>query len=290
MAGLLSIISAFFYALNMVIARVGLKEMDSFSGGVISMCFSLAGSVVAFAVVMPTHTISARAVIFFALAGISGPCLGRLLLYVGINRLGSAIASSLYAIKPLFSALAAVALLGEKITPGIGIGTLIIIIGLIVIGSADNNSQIMAVWSKKDLIFPVLAGAFYAMAQIFRKLGLIADAELVLGLLIQNVTALFFPLAVAVFQKKKKTGRAWNSRRGWQIFGLAGLCSMVGQFCLLAALNLGKVVIVAPLSTISPLFVLLMVGLFLKGTELINWKINTGALIILSATVLLTLI
>lgn len=289
MAALLAIVSSFAYALTMVIARVGLRKSDSFSGSLVSVCFSLAGALVAFAVFMPIHSISIRSIVFFAAAGISGPCVGRLLLYAGINRVGSAVASSVYSVKPLFAALAAVLLLGEKITAPIGIGTLMIVVGLVIISSTKGNGQTTTSLSKKDLIFPLLAGASYGLAQVLRKLGLLVNAEPVLGLLIQNFAAISFTLAIANLQKGQKKVRAWSSLRGWAIFGSAGICSAIGQLCVFAALNIGDVVIVVPLTTISPLFVLLMAALFLRDIERITWKIGLGTCCILAAAILLAL-
>ena len=289
MAALLAISSSFFYALTMIIARFGLNETDSFSGGLISMFFSLIGALIVFAVVMPIHAIESRAILFFVAAGISGPCIARLLLYVGINRLGSAITSSVYSVKPLFAALAAVMLLGEKITLSVSIGTLFIIAGLVIISSAKGDGRTTGSWSKTDLIFPILAGAGYGLAHVLRKLGLLINPEPVLGLLIQNIAALSFPLLIASVQKSKKKIRAWSTLRGWVIFGLAGISASIGQICVLVALNMGNVVIVAPLATISPLFVLLMAALFLRDIERITWKIGLGTCCILVAAVLLSL-
>lgn len=288
MAALLAISSSFFYALMMIISRFGLKETDSFSGGLISMFFSLIVALVVFAVVMPIHAIDMRAILFFVAAGISGPCIARLLLYAGINRLGSAITSSVYSVKPLFAALIAVMLLGEKITLTIGIGTLFIIAGLVIISSTKSDAQTTGSWSKIDLIFPLLAGAGYGLAAVLRKLGLLITPEPVVGLLVQNIAALSFPLIIASVQKSHKK-RAWSTLRGWVIFGLAGIASSIGQICVLVALNIGNVVIVAPLATISPLFVLLMAALFLSNMERITWKIGLGTGCILVAATLLSL-
>lgn len=288
MAALLAISSSFFYALMMIISRFGLKEADSFSGGLISMFFSLIVALVVFAVVMPIHAIDIQAILFFVAAGISGPCVARLLLYAGINRLGSAITSSVYSVKPLFAALIAVKLLGEKITLTIGIGTLFIIAGLVIISSTKSDAQTTGSWSKIDLIFPLLAGAGYGLAAVLRKLGLLITPEPVVGLLVQNIAALSFPLIIASVQKSQKK-RAWSTLRGWVIFGLAGIASSIGQICVLVALNIGNVVIVAPLATISPLFVLLMAALFLSDMERITWKIGLGTCCILVAATLLSL-
>ncbi|MCF8094414.1 MAG: DMT family transporter [Desulfobacteraceae bacterium] len=287
MAALLAIIASFFYGLHMVVVRIGLKDMNVFSGGVISMVVSFIGALVLLVFFPPVNSISPLSVFFFALAGFSGPCLGRLLLYLGINRVGSAIASSLYSVKPLFAALVAIAFLGEKITTVIGIGTLIIIIGLIIISSNNHHSDSDIDFSKKDLIFPILAGASYGISHIFRKSGLGINAEPILGLLVQNIAALSFPLFITFWQNHHSTA-AWKSLRGWTIFSLAGICAMLGQLCLFWALNTGEVVIVAPLSTISPIFVLLIAALFLKGLEHVTWKLGMGASFLLAGAILLT--
>ena len=107
MSAALAIFSAFLYAVSMVFARVGLKSGNSFAGGVISMGFSFAGSLIIFFYI-PIERFAGWAVLFFMLAGLSGPCLGRFMLFVGINRVGSSVASTIYAVKPMFSAAARV--------------------------------------------------------------------------------------------------------------------------------------------------------------------------------------
>ncbi len=144
-------------------------------------------------------------------------------------------------------------------------------------------------WSKKDLIFPVMAGAAYGLSHVFRKIGLNTNNEPILGLAIQNLAAVSFPL-LFVFLRKGRGRGAWNNKRGWVIFALAGLLSIGGQTCLFYALSMGEVVVVSPLSAISPLFVLLIAVIFLGKLEVVTWKIILGAISIVIATVLLALL
>jgi len=102
----------------MITAQIGLKDTDTFSGALISMIFSFIGSLFLFICYVPLSHFANWALIYFIIAGLSGPCIGRFLLYIGINRVGSSIASTLYSIKPLFSAIAAVLILGENLTTG----------------------------------------------------------------------------------------------------------------------------------------------------------------------------
>ena len=289
MAALLAISASFFYALGMVVARIGLRSIDTFSGGLISMGFSLAGALLLFFLFWPIHAIAVKTVVCFALAGIIGPCLGRLLLYLGIHRVGSSIAAPLYSIKPLFSAMAAVAILGERINLGIGAGTLIMVIGVAIISSEEAGGEGEKKWSRKDLVFPVMAGAAYGLSHVFRKIGLNINNEPILGLAIQNLAAVSFPLIYVSLRKETDRG-SWKDKRGWFFFGLAGILSVGGQICLFYALSMGEVVIVSPLSAISPLFVLFLAVIFLRKLEVVTWKIVWGAVSIVIGTVLLTVL
>jgi len=290
MSPLLALTSSLFYALSMVVARVGLVTMDTFSGGLISMGFSLIGALILLLFYLPIQGIALQAVICFAAAGILGPCIGRLMLYLGINRLGSSITASLYASKPLFAAITAVALLGERVTPSIVAGTLLIIAGLAFIGSKDSGGGAVMKWSRKDLVFPILAGAAYGFAQIFRKIGLNITNEPVFGTAIQGMAAFSFPALFVSLGKKRPDRAAWKSRRGWMIFGLAGICSVIGQISLFYALSGGVVVIVSPLSSTSQFFVLILAAVFLRKSETITWRIVLGAILIAGASALLALV
>jgi uncharacterized membrane protein len=53
MAPALAIISAFFYGVSMVLARIGLRTMDAFSGVLISIGFSFIASLVLFLYYVP---------------------------------------------------------------------------------------------------------------------------------------------------------------------------------------------------------------------------------------------
>jgi len=198
----------------MVFARVGLKSGESFAGGVISMGFSFVGSLVILFFVPLSH-FTGWAVLFFMLAGVVGPCLGRFLLFAGINRVGSSIASIVYAIKPLFSAIAAVFILGESLTVIIAFATLVMIAGLAVVGSETSGGQIERSWSKKDLIFPLMAGAAYGFCHILRKIGLNITPDPLMGVVAQNVAAISFSVTLMLVKKTSKQRHGKTSTPGF---------------------------------------------------------------------------
>lgn len=269
----------------MVLAQVGLKSGDSFAGSVISISFAFVGSMVIF-VQVPFSHFNSRAVLFFMLAGVVGPCLGRFLLFTGIKRVGSAIASTVYAIKPLFSTIAAVLILGENLTGIIAFATLVMIGGLAIVGSEKSGGQIERSWSKKDLVFPLMAGAAYGFSHILRKTGLNISPDPMMGVVAQNAAAISFSVILTLVKKDKQSA-TWKNRNAWFFFGLSGIMSILGQLSIFHALNQGMVVVVSPLSTISPLFVIILAALFLRKMEKITFKIVLGALLIVGATALL---
>jgi len=287
MAAMLAIISALLYSFAMISAQIGLKDTDTFSGALISMVFSFIGSLFIFIYFVPISHFASWALIYFFIAGLSGPCLGRFLLFIGINRVGSSIASTLYSIKPLFSAIAAVLILGENLTTAIAVATLIMVVGLAIVSFEESGKKIESSWSKKDLIFPVMAGAAYGLSHVFRKIGLNINHDPLMGVVVQNVAALSFSSILAVFKKNQQQVSV-NRRKAWIAFGLSGIFSVSGQLAMFFGLNVGSVIIVSPLSAISPLFIIVTAGIFLRKVERITWRIVLGAVLIIGGTFILS--
>ena len=287
MAATLAILAAFLYGISMIMAQIGLKDTDTFSGVLISMIFSFLGSLFLFIFYVPISQFASWALLSFFIAGLSGPCLGRFLLFIGINRVGSSIASTLYSIKPLFSAVAAVLILSENLTTAIAAATVIMVAGLVIISFEESGIKIESSWSKKDLIFPIMAGGAYGLSHVFRKIGLNINHDPLMGVVVQNVAALSFSATMA-FVRKNHQQVNLNHRKAWVVFGLSGIFSVLGQLATFHALNIGSVIIVSPLSAISPLFVIIIAGIFLRKVERVTWKIVLGAVLIIGGTFMLS--
>jgi len=285
----LAIGSAFFYGLSNVISRVGLRGSNTISGVLITQISSTAAALAICLFTVPLdHLASWTAIMYFAIAGALGPLIARFLLYTGIDRVGASIATPAYETKPLFSVLAAMIILGEEFTISVGVGMVLITLGAVIIGSEESGGQIEKKWSRKDLVFPFVAGACYGIAHIFRKLGLNLIPDPILGATVQNVTAItFFPLLALAQRNRQRV--SLKSKQAWLAFSLSGLSSITGQLFLFGALNSGKVVIVSPLSSTSALFVLILVALFLRKIERVTWKIVLGVLTIIGGTTILAL-
>jgi drug/metabolite transporter (DMT)-like permease len=255
---------------------------------VISLLSLLGTSIVISLIIVPINQFANRAALYFIAAGVMGPLIAQFLLLVGIHRVGASIALPLHGTRPLFSAIAAVTILGESLTPSITLGILLIILGAAAISLEESGGPIEKKLSRKDLIFPVTAAALFGTAHVLRKLGLSVMPSPIIGVTLQNAAALaFLPLLTLAQRNRQRV--IWNAKRAWFIFGLAGLSIFISQLTMFYALDLGQVVIVSPLISLSPLFVLVLVGIFLRKLERLTWKIVMGAALIVGGAAMLTL-
>jgi len=102
-----------------------------------------------------------------------------------------------------------------------------------------------------------------------------------------NVTAAL--IAYTVFLVATRQTALMRCRgRSLVYFMLAGVAENVGVFLLLEGLSLGTVSVVAPLASVSPIFVLAMSFVFLRGLDILNRRIVLGTLLIVSGVYLIT--
>jgi DME family drug/metabolite transporter len=71
-------------------------------------------------------------------------------------------------------------------------------------------------------------------------------------------------------------------------FVAAGVAENLSVLLLIVALTAGSVSVVAPLSSVSPIFVLVLSFFFLRGIELLNARIVAGTVLIVAGVYLLT--
>lgn len=289
MAEILAISASFFWGLSYVLTRVGLRGSNPFTAVLITAICSLFVSLLISFFIVPLDLFIQPAVIYYIAAGFLGPCISRFLLYVGIDRVGASIAVPLFEIKPLFAAIAAVVILQERLIPSIALGTILIILGVVTISLEVSSGQIEKRWSKRDLLFPILAGACFGVVHVLRKMGLNDVPEPIVGLTMQNASALgFFPMLL--LGQRGRQRMLITNKTAWIFFTLSGVSMTIAQLCNFSALNQGQVVIVSPLSSLSPFFVLLQVRVFLKELEKVTWRIILGSILIVGGTAALTLL
>jgi drug/metabolite transporter, DME family len=224
---------------------------------------------------------SPAGIAYFALAGLIGTVAGRLLRFMSIETVGASITAALVNLSPLVSTVLAIVFLGERVTATILIGTLVIVVGTTLLSSSGRGFAVRP----GKLVLPLLSAVCFGVVAVLRKVGLGGMAPLP-GFAV-NVTAAF--VAFTAFLIASRQTRAMACR-GWSLvyFAVAGVAENVGVFMIVLGLSLGTVSVVAPLASVSPIFVLVLSFFFLRGLEILTTRIVIGTLMIVIGVWLLT--
>lgn len=217
----------------------------------------------------------------FAAAGLIGTVGGRLLRFIGIETVGASITAALMNLSPLVSSALAIALLGEQVTAPILIGTLVIVAGTTLLSSGGRRTGVRP----RLLVIPLLSAVCFGVVAVLRKIGL-AGMEPIPGFAV-NVTAALIAFT-AFLVASRQTGAMRCRRESLLYFVAAGVAENLSVFLIVAALTVGSVSVVAPLASVSPIFVLVLSFFFLRGIELLNARIVVGTVLIVAGVYLIT--
>lgn len=222
----------------------------------------------------------------FLASGVVGSGLGRLVMYIGIDRVGASVNTAVINTRPLFAAILAIALLGEPFSGMLGLGILTIIIGIGIL-SISRGGDIRG-WHWWELAFPVAAAIAFAVGNVLRRFGFVATESGVLGAMVVNEFAAAGTLGGYVLATRGRKILA-VSRRTYGIFILGGMLDGTGVLLLFAALSLGPVVIVDPLTATSQLFAAVFSIVLLRQVERVTPGVIVGAILVLLGVVLVTI-
>ncbi len=283
-AELFALANAFFFALHNLFTKKGL----AYSNPPTAVLTSLAVNVVvlwAFSLAfLPIHLLTLSGALLFVLVGLFQPGLTRLLTYKSIETVGVAITDPLRATTPLFSAFLAILLLGEQMTLPIFSATILVVAGITVLSLRRETGKRIHL---RYIFYPLLASFLAGSSQILRKFGLEAMPHPVLAAAVTASSSLVV-VSLTLWITNRNRDVLMLGRRCLPFYLAAGLAISLGMVSIYYALDMGKVVVVIPISSTAPLFTLLFTVFFLKGVERVTLKIVLGATLIIAGVVLLT--
>jgi uncharacterized membrane protein len=224
---------------------------------------------------------SPAGVAYFALAGLIGTVAGRLFRFMSIEAVGASTAAAVVNLSPLMSTLLAIVFLAERVTAPVLAGTIVIILGTTLLSSTGRRFTVRP----GKLVLPLLAAACFGVVAVLRKVGLGGMAPLP-GFAV-NVTAAFVAFT-AFLIATRQTGAMACRGRSLLYFVAAGVAENLSVYLIVLALSLGTVSVVAPLASVSPIFVLVLSFFFLRGLEILTARIVIGTLMIVAGVWLLT--
>src|SRR5215813_9980313 len=122
--------NAFLFALHNLFSKKALRYSNPATAVISSLLINIIFLWGVSFLFVPLSSLTSASLLIFVVVGLFQPGLTRLLTYKGIDTLGVAITDPIRATTPVFSAIMAIAFLGEKLTPAIVAATLMIIAGI----------------------------------------------------------------------------------------------------------------------------------------------------------------
>ena len=280
-----ALFSAFCFALHNVLIKKGLRYSTTATALITSLAINMVllwGVSIFF---VPLGFLARSGILIFVIVGLFQPCLTRFLTYRGIETLGVAITSPIRATTPMFSALLAVLLLGERMTLPILCAILLIIAGITLLSHRVGPiREIRFLY----ILYPLLASLLGAFSQILRKFGLGAIPHPFLAAAVTASSSLVVTLLTLWISGKRKESLLLT-KECLPFYLPAGVAVSLAMVSVYYALSLGKVTVVIPISSTGPLFALTLSALFLRDVERITIQIVIGVCLIIAGVLLITM-
>lgn len=286
MSEVLALSAALWFAGSHILIRRGLAHADPVTGSVVSVALSLVMLWALALLFVPPRSFLTPVVWYFAVSGIFAPGIGRLLVYVGISRIGVARSVPISSSSPVVSSLLAVVLIGEDWPIQNIVGTLLVVSGVIIVISRTRGESIA--WRRIDIIFPLMAALAFAMASNLRKLGFEIENLPLMASTVNVTTGFLFMTGMGVWQKGPAIMQF--SRRAFWWFAAAGVCNTLGLLFNFYALSSGKLVVVEPLLATAPVLTVFLAAIFLKDLEAVTARVVIGATCTVVGTILVFLL
>lgn len=224
----------------------------------------------------------------FVFAGVVGTALGRITIFVGVDKVGASLNSAILSTRPLFATAIALVWLGEPLGPVTGLGIVVLVAGLSMLAVSRGGD--LEGWQPRDLLWPLAAAATFAVANVTRRYGMLETPISALEAVAINETAgLLALLAYVVVARDRDVFD--RPRESYRYFAVSGILTTVAMLSLMAALGLegGRIAVVDPLVATAPLFTLLFAAALLRDLERVTRGVVAGAALVVVGAVLITL-
>ena len=223
----------------------------------------------------------------FAFAGVIGTALGRITIFVGVDKVGASLNSTILSTRPLFATLIALVWLGEPLGPVTGVGIVVLVAGLSLLTVSKGGD--LSGWHPRELLWPIAAAATFAVANVTRRYGMLESPVSALEAVAINETAGLIALVAYVVATDGRDVLE-RPRESYRYFVGSGLLTTVAMLSLMAALGLeaGRIAIVDPLVATAPLFTLLFAAVLLRDLERVTRGVVAGAALVVVGAALIT--
>ena len=280
---LFAIGSAFFAGITAILAKIGVKNVNSNVATAIRTVVIL---IFSWIMVLITNSyqeiafVDGETLIFLILSGIatglSWLCYYRALQIGDVNKVVAIDKSSI-----VLTIILAFIILDEKITFIKFISIIIIVIGTYLMIDKKNEAEYKK--NRRCLMFALLSAIFASLTSILAKIG-INNINSNLGTAIRTIIVLIMAWIVVFVTKSNKEIKKID-KRSLKFIILSGITTGLSWLCYYRALQDGYASVVVPLDKFSIVFTVVFSYIFLK--EKLNKKAFLGFLLIILGTLCL---
>lgn len=276
--------SAFFAGITSILAKVGVKEVDSHVATAIRTIIVLIFSWIMVFVIGSQSTIvniDGKTFLFLILSGLSTGgswlCYFKALQLGDVNKVVPIDKSS-----TILTMVLAFIFLNEKITINMIIGMIGIAVGTYLMIQKKQGVE-KIVKGKAWLIYALLSALFASLTSILGKFG-VENIESNLGTAIRTIVVLIMAW-ILVFATKKQRDIRKIDKMSLIFIVLSGIATGASWLCYYRALQEGLASVVVPIDKLSILVTILFAYIFLK--EKLSKKSILGLILIVTGTLLL---
>jgi uncharacterized membrane protein len=278
-----ALVSAAAWAVDSILVRKGIAYSNASTAAFISFLVCVVVLVPYIFLAYPVETIFHPANFYFVISGLIQPAIVRVLFYIGIVRLGVSRAGPLRGTAPLFTMAIAFFALSER--PGLFVyaGAALTVAGTWLVSHKREGE---AKWRKIDLLFPLGAAVLASVSQNIRKMGLLTTEAPLVASTVSSATS--FVCLLVSMSLSGKMGTLKVNRASMPYYLGAAIFALLGQVCTFIALHRGQVSVVSPIINTTPLFVIGLTALFLRGEEKITKNVVIGVVLLVAGIALIT--
>lgn len=237
----------------------------------------------------------------FALGGLFGPGMGRILSITAISRIGASRAAPVKAAaQPIVAVLLGLVVLSETLAWSRAAGIALTLSGVLIV-IRSNQREASAVTAKlvdgqtgplmarglRVLVWPVAAGAAFSTADLIRKGGMQIMDDAVFGGAVGVGVALgiWSTVLLARGQGPAFVRDMGTSDSKW--FLASGVASGAAQVFMLSALRDGDLSLVVPIVAIQPILIALISRVFIQRLEKVGVAVMAAAVLAVLGTILI---
>lgn len=232
---------------------------------------------------------NALAFFLFAASGVFATYLGRWFFYESVVRFGPAKASIFQVSSPLFVALIAWLLLGERLSVWVAMGMLMAIMGLALIAfkpgffsrgnleRSPKHASFLARVLQSVFLLGLFSSGAYAVGNLLRGAAVRTWTEPIAGALIGALTGLVLHYVLSKDKASLVSRMRSAESRGLWLYALVGMANISGQITTIASMRYIPLSIAALVSLCTPILVFPLSYWLFKSQERLTWTVMAGS-------------